>query len=282
MSQQLPAPVTKIVLGHELKRQRCDAGLTQQDASEILGCTQQKIDYLESGGGVKPLELNALLERYGASETERSYALDLHSESNKRSRRGAFRLRFQRHMRLLVDMEPTCQRYRCYRTMVVPGILQTEDYMRTLFRAWRPSPAQEQIDRDTGDRLARQSVLDNEDQQFWFILDEAALRRVAGNSAVAEAQIAKLIEVLDRPNVELQVVPFSTGYYMGQSHDYTIFGYDTQPPVDIVYLEQHEDGEYIDDVKRTARYLILWEQQKAAAMGPEETRRFLLRLATSS
>ncbi len=272
----------KIVLGHELKRQRCDVGLTQQDASEILGCTQQKIDYLESGGGVKPLELNALLDRYGASETERSYALDLHSESNKRSRRGAFRLRFQRHMRLLVDMEPTCQRYRCYRTMVVPGILQTEDYMRTLFRAWRPSPTQEQIDRDTSDRLARQSVLDNEDQQFWFILDEAALRRVAGNSAVAEAQIAKLIEILDRPNVELQVVPFSTGYYMGQSHDYTIFGYDTQPPVDIVYLEQHEDGEYIDDVKRTARYLTLWEQQKAAAMGPEETRRFLLRLATSS
>lgn len=92
----------------------------------------------------------------------------------------------------------------------------------------------------------------------------------------------RLVETIDRPNVDLQVVSFDIGYYMGQSHDYSIFGYDTTPPVDIVYLELHDGGEYVDDTRRTPKYQTLWEQQKAAAMGPEQTRRFLLDLARSS
>ena len=97
-----------------------------------------------------------------------------------------------------------------------------------------------------------------------------------------QGQIMRLVEAIDRPNIELQVLPFDIGYYMGQSHDYTIFGYGTTPAVDIVYLDQHDGGEYVDDIRRTPKYQTLWEQQKAAAMGPEQTRRFLLDLAKSS
>ncbi|MEY8042502.1 helix-turn-helix domain-containing protein [Saccharopolyspora cebuensis] len=279
MAQQLPPAVMKIVLGNELARQRVEAGLKQDDAAEVLRCTQQKIAHIESGSGIRPMELDALLERYGASETDQAYARDLQAEGNRRTKRGAFSTRFRQHMRLLVDMEPSCQRFFSCQAMVVPGLLQTERYMRTLFRAWRPSPSQEQIDRDTSDRLARQRVLDNTDQQFWFVIDEAALRRTTGSAEIVKEQAMWLVEALDRPNVELQIVPFSTGYYMGQGHDYSIFGYDTRPPVSIVYLEQHGGGTYVDDSKRTTRYLTLWEQQKAAASGPEQTRRFLLDLA---
>lgn len=277
--QELPPAVMKIVLGNELARQRVEATLKQDDAAEILRCTQQKIAHIESGSGIRPKELDALLEHYGATETDQAYARDLQAEGNRRTKRGAFSTRFRQHMRLLVDMEPSCQRFFSYQAMVVPGLLQTEQYMRTLFRAWRPSPSQEQIDRDTTDRLARQRVLDNTDQQFWFIFDEAALRRTVGCSEIVKEQVLWLIEALDRPNVEIQIVPFSTGYYMGQGHDYSIFGYDTRPPVSIVYLELHDGGTYVDDSKRTSRYLTLWEQQKAAASGPEQTRRFLLDLA---
>jgi DNA-binding XRE family transcriptional regulator len=278
---QLPAPVMKILLGRVLEQQRKNAGLTQEDAAEVLRCTQQKIAYIENGGGIRYLELSGLLDAYSPSDADRAYADDLHKESQRRSKRGGFRSRFHQHMRLLVDLEPTCQRLLSYRAMVVPGLLQTEDYMRTLFRAWRPSPSQDQIDRDTAARMARQRILDNPDQRFWFILDEAVLRRAAGSREIMRAQIARLVELIDRPNVEIQALPFDIGYYMGQSHDYTIFGYDTTPPVDIVYLDQHDGGEYVDDPKRTPKYQLLWEQQQAAAMGPEQTRRFLLDLAQS-
>lgn len=278
--QQLPPAVMKIVLGNELARQRVEAGLKQDDAAEVLRCTQQKIAHIESGSGIRPVELDALLERYGASETDKAYARDLQAEGNRRTKRGAFSTRFRQHMRLLVDMEPSCQRVFSYRATAIPGLLQTEQYMRTLFRAWRPSPSQEQIDQDTADRLARQRVLDNTDQQFWFIIDEAALRRWStGNTEIMKEQVMRLAEVLDRPNIELQLVPFNVGYYMGQGHDYSVFGYDTKTSVSIVYLEQYDGGTYVDDSKRSAQYLALWEQQKAAASGPEQTRRFLLDLA---
>lgn len=278
--QQLPPAVMKILLGNELARQRVEAGLKQDDAAEVLRCTQQKIAHIESGSGIRPVELDALLERYGATETDKAYARDLQAEGNRRTKRGAFSTRFRQHMRLLVDMEPSCQRIFSYRAMDIPGLLQTEQYMRTLFRAWRPSPSQEQIDHDTSDRLARQRVLDNTDQQFWFIIDEAALRRWSlGSSEIMKEQVMRLAEALDRPNIELQLVPFNVGYYMGQGHDYSIFEYDTKTPVSIVYLEQHDGGTYVDDSKRTAQYLTLWDQQKAAASGPEQTRRFLLDLA---
>ncbi|MGH3792382.1 MAG: helix-turn-helix domain-containing protein [Pseudonocardiaceae bacterium] len=279
--QQLPPAVMKIVLGAELGRLRNLASVTQDEAASVLRCTQQKIAHIEAGSGIRALELDALLDKYSADQTDRAYARDLQNESNRRTKRGAFSTRFSQHMRLLVDMEPSCQSYCTYRSMVVPGLLQTEDYMRTLFRAWRPSPSTEQIDQDTANRLARQRVLDNTDQQFWFILDEAALRRTAGNADTMKAQVLRLIETIDQPNVELQIVPFNIGYYMGQSHEYTIFGYNTRPPVNIVYLEQHDGGQYLDDHKRTTRYLTLWDQQKAAASGPEQTRRTLLGLTAT-
>lgn len=277
---QLPPPVMKVVLGNQLAWLREAAGVTQSDAATVLGCTQQKIAHIEAGSGIKLIELNALLDRYEAAEADRAYTRDLQAESNRRTKRGAFSTRFRQYLRLLVDMEPSCNRYFSYQALVVPGLLQTEDYMRRNARAWRPSLKADEIDKSATDRLARQAVLDNTRQQFWFIVDEAALRRTEGGP-VMKAQIMKLVETIDRSNVELQIVPFNVGYYMGQGHDYTIFGYDTRPPVDIVYLEQHDGGEYIDNSKRTARYLTLWDHHKAAASGPEQTRRTLLEIASS-
>lgn len=277
---ELPPPVMKVVLGNQLARLREAAGVTQDDAAGVLGCTQQKIAHIEAGSGIKLIELNALLDHYSANDADRAYTRDLQSEGNRRTKRGAFSTRFRQYLRLLVDMEPSCDRHFAYQALVIPGLLQTEDYMRRNARAWRPSLSADEIDKSAADRLARQRVLDNTGQQFWFIVDEAALRRTEGGP-VMKAQIMRLVEIIDRPNVELQVVPFSVGYYMGQGHDYTIFGYDTKPAVDIIYLEQHDGGEYVDNSKRTARYLTLWDHQKAAASGPEQTRRALLDIASS-
>jgi transcriptional regulator with XRE-family HTH domain len=280
--QRLPSAVMKILLGHELARQRKLAGMTQEDSAKVLRCTQKKIGFVETGvSGIKVLELAGLLDAYGANDADRAYAGDLAVEANRRAKKGAFSTRFPQYLRLLVDMEPTCRRLWSSQSMVVPGLLQTEDYMRTVFRAWRPSPTQEQIDRDTADRLARQRVLDNRSQRFWFVIDEAALRRATGSPAIMKAQAMRLVEMIDRPNVELQVVPFGVGFYMGQAHDYTIFGFDTNPPVNVVYREHYDGGEYVGDVDRTSAYVTLWEQQRAAAVGPEQARRFLLDFAAS-
>jgi hypothetical protein len=264
-----------------LARLRELAGRTQDEAARALDCSQQKIAHIEDGAGIKKLdELNTLLDLYGGNDADRAYARDLQAESDHRAKRSAFSTRFPQYLRLLVDMEPSCNRYFSYQALVVPGLLQTEEYMRRNARAWRPSLAPADIDKNTADRLGRQRVLDNHDQQFWFLIDEAAVRRSQGGP-VMYAQIMRLIEAIDQPNVELQVIPFDIGYYRGQGHDYTIFGYDIKPAVDIIYLEEHEGGDYVDNPKRTARYLKLWDYQRLAAVGPDQTRQKLLEIASS-
>jgi hypothetical protein len=279
--QQLPPAIMKIVLGAELERQRLRAEVTQETAAHRLRCGQSKIAHIEGGSGVKAMELDALLELYEADENDTAYARALQAESNRRTKRGAFSTRFKQQLRLLVDMEPSCTKLFSHQSMVIPGLLQTEDYMRAQFRAWRPSPTQDEIDRDTANRLGRQRVLDNLGQQFWFIIDEAALRRTPIEPKAMKPQVLHLVEAIDRPNVEVQIVPFDVGYYMGQSHDYTVFQYEADPQVSIVYLEKHDGGEYVEGSKKTSRYLELFDQQKAAAVGQERARRFLLDFAAS-
>ena len=249
------------------------------------------IGYLHGQRGIAKQNVAAILESHAellaqqqrgkAGTIHKQIARDLAEEANHRAKKGSFSMRFRDHLRLLVDMEPTCQRLWSYQAMVVPGLLQTKDYMRTAFRTWRPSPHPDEIDADTRDRLARQRVLDSPGQKFWFILDEAALRRPVGDSAIMRAQVYRLIEAIDQPNIELQVVPFGVGYYMGEGHEYTILGYDRDISINVVYREHYDGGEYVCDPDKAAAYLTLWEQQQAAALGPEQTRRFLLDLAAS-
>lgn len=277
---QLPPAVLKVVLGTELARQRGLAEITQDDAARALNCSQQKIAHIETGSGIKQPDLNTLLDLYEVSDSDRVYLRDLQAASDHRTKRSAFSTRFRQHLRLLVDMEHSCHRYRSYQSLIVPGLLQTEDYMRRTARAWRPSLLPAEIDKNTADRLGRQAVLDDGDKQFWFLIDEAAVRRSEGGAVMLQ-QLVQLTEVIDRPNVELQIIPFDAGYYMGQGHDYTIFGYDTRPAVDIIYVEEHEGGSYIDNNARTARYLDLWEYQRLAAGSPSRTRQILRDVAAS-
>lgn len=271
---RLPPAVLKVVLGTELARLRGLAGRTQEDAADVLDCSQQKIAHVETGSGIKQPDLDALLDLYAVIDADRVYVRDLQAASDHRTKRTAFSTRFRQHLRLLVDMEHSCHRHRSYQSLIVPGLLQTEDYMRATARAWRPSLAPAEIDTHTANRLGRQTVLDDVGKRFWFLIDEAALRRSEGGP-VMRAQLAKLVEVIDWPTVELQVIPFGAGYYMGQGHDYTIFGYDTRPPVDIIYVEEHDGGSYVDNTARTTRYLDLWEYQRLAAAGPTQTRQIL-------
>lgn len=279
---ELPPAVMKVLLGLELSRQREAAGATQTAAAEVLRCTQQKIAHIESGSGIRPLELDGLLGLYGTSDADCTYARELQAGANRRTKRNAFSRRFRPSPRLLVEMEATCRNYRSYSGMVIPGLLQTEGYIRMLFRALRYSGDREQVDRDVRNRLDRQGVLTDVNRAFWFILDEAAVRRMAGTPEVMAQQLDSLIELADRPNINLQVVPFDAGYYVGHSDDFTLFGYQARAVVQIVYLQRdHDTGEYLQDPKRAEPYSAIWEHLVAAASSQEQSRRLLIRLRSA-
>lgn len=284
--EQLPPFVHWVICGGKLRGLREQAGLTQKQVAERTTWSQGRITNYESGKNwVPPHNLDKLLDLYDADKSSRAHLHEQTLLGEGKMPRDTLRTRFQGDMQQVIDMEGSADTRWEHSSMVIPGLLQTEAYMRNLFRAYRPSLSEEKIEQDVTDRLERQDTLDDPSCRFWFVIDEAALRRlenIDGSPAVLRQQVRHLAKALDRPNIEVQVVPFQHGYYLGQETDYTIFGYDAKPPVQVVYLETYDGGDTLHDATKVGKFLTLWDHQKAAGLGPEQTRSFLRGMARSS
>ncbi|GAB1512541.1 helix-turn-helix transcriptional regulator [Actinophytocola sp. KF-1] len=286
----LPPLIYKIMCGRKLEAARERAQLSQVEVAARLTTTrgkwsQQKVANGETAvSAVNDRDLELLLDLYGVDGSERDEYFELSALARKQlpRRKGTLRSMFEGDMRQVVDMEFSAATLGSHNSMVIPGLLQTEAYMRYLFRAYRPSSAPDQIEKYVEMRLGRQVVLDNADQQFWFVIHEAALRsleNVDGDMSVMRGQAAALMEALDRPNVEIQIAPFRHGYYPGQEETYGIFGFDTEPAVQVTYVEKYDGLDILHDVKNLTRFTTFWEHQRVHALGPEQTRPFLRELS---
>jgi transcriptional regulator with XRE-family HTH domain len=284
----LPPLVHKIRCGRKLQALREGALLSQQEVADKLGWSQSKVDNVESAtSAVRPDDLTRLLDVYEADASTREDCRELATLGRQQlpRRKGMLRNEFEGNMRQVVDMEGSATTVWRHNSMMIPGLLQTEAYMRYVFRAYRPSLTRERVERSVEKRLARQFVLNNTDQQFWFVIHEAALRsleNIDGDSSVLEGQAGHLMEAIDRPNVEVQVAPFRHGYYPGQEETYAIFGFDTEPAVRVTYVEKYDGGDILHDGKNLSRFETFWDHQRVHALGPEQTRPFLRELSRPS
>lgn len=280
-----PPVVYKVLCGRKLEAARERAQLSQDEVADAFGWSQSKIANGETAvSAVKGRDLELLLDKYGVAGSDRDEYVELSALARKQfpRRKGSLRGMFEGAMRRVVDMEFSAATVWRHNSMVIPGLLQTEAYMRNLFRAYRPSWPQEDIERFVEMRLRRQAALDNTDQRFWFVIHEAALRsleNIAGDDSVMRAQARVLLDAIDRPNVEVQIAPFRHGYYPGQAETYAIFGFDTEPAVWVTYVEKYDGGDILTDEKGLARFTTFWEHQRVHALGPEQTRPFLRELS---
>ena len=104
------------------------------------------------------------------------------------------------------DIEAEATVLRWYEPLVVPGLLQTEDYARAILSA-RPDGNLDDLDEQVAARLARQAVLDRPDApQLWCVLDEGVLHRAIGGSKVMRSQLYRLAEVAEHPKTTIQVI----------------------------------------------------------------------------
>jgi hypothetical protein len=132
------------------------------------------------------------------------------------------------------------------------------------------------VERRVALRLERQKYLvDERAPDFHIILDEAALRRPYGDRAVMRGQLQHLIEVSERPNVRLQVVPFSLGGHSGESGAFTILSFPESDLSDVVYLEQLTSALYLDKAEDVAQYEKTLKELQSDSPGPSESRDLL-------
>jgi transcriptional regulator with XRE-family HTH domain len=254
---------------------RAEAGLEQKEVARALRCTVTKVSYFENAQRpVVPRDLDEiLLPLYGVPEERWPLYLD----AAAKARRKGWWEDYEDDVlpdwfRRYVGFEQGASSLRCYQPQVVNGLLQTTDYMAALMRESPIQLASDQMRRRIELRRRRQEVLvrDRDPLECWVVLDEAVLRRVIGGPHVMRAQLDHLVDVALRPNVTLQVLPFSSGAHPGIGSSFKIlrFPWDTDPGV--VYLESGSSaGLYLEELDKVEDHARVFDRLCDLSLPPD-------------
>jgi transcriptional regulator with XRE-family HTH domain len=163
----------------------------------------------------------------------------------------------------LKEAEATTLRH--FQPLVVPGLLQTEDYARAVFRT-RFGITSDEVDELVAARMKRQEILaGDKGPRLWTVLDEWVLRRPVGGRQVMAAQVSRLIEAAQQPRVMIAIIPAGVGAYEGAyAGGFAIAEFEDSPASG--YQETATGGQVIEDPKQIASLLLTWDTLRADAL----------------
>ncbi|MEU5850962.1 helix-turn-helix domain-containing protein [Saccharopolyspora shandongensis] len=268
--------VRRLQLGNELRHLRQKTGREQAEAAEALDCGIGKISRLELGqGGISKGDLKLLLEFYDVDPGEMQWMFELARTRSSRGRWSSYRSVFPEWFRMYVDLETDADDIRQVQGEIMPGILQTEAYIRAMDTASARRES-EDIDANVAARQERQAILTRaKPVTASFILSESCLRRQVGAVEAMHEQLDHLSEIALQQNVNLQVLPFNVETPGGaMSFDFTMLRIPSDgiaADLEFVYVECLDDARYLDDKDAVSAYDKVWSQLQAAALSPKKS-----------
>ena len=255
-------------LGTLLRKLRTQKGLTVEQAAERLMFSMSKLSRMETGHGVAtPRDIRDLCELYEVTgEAERERLMSLAREGKQQGWWQSYELN---QFADYVGLEAAAVSIRRYQSTVIPGLLQTRDYARIVHEVMIPKLTRERIDEFVEVRMTRQRLLtQNPAPRFWVVLDEAALHRLVGGRQVMSAQLDRLIEVTDLPNVTMQIIPYEAGAHPAMDSTFSMLDFDGSVP-SVVYVEGLVGWIYVDSPQDLVRYQQVFECLCAMALTPQ-------------
>jgi transcriptional regulator with XRE-family HTH domain len=265
-------------LGMELRRLREAAGVTIEHVAERLECSTSKISRIETGHtGATPRDVRDIANVYGTPAEEADQLLQIAREARQK---GWWQLYGAVLTGAYVGLEAAADSVRSYEALVVPGLLQTEDYASAMIRAARPDINSSEVDKRVRVRLNRQSLLTQEDPlDLWVVLDEAVLHRAVGGRVVMRQQLDYLVEAAELPNVTMQVLPFAAGAHAGMDGTFILLRYADSSSQNFVFAANAAGGLFLEKDEELTRYSFIFDHLRASALRPDESVLTIARLA---
>lgn len=264
-------------LGAELRRHREAAGVTIDVVAERLGFSPSKVSRIETGhNSATPRDVAELLSFYRVETREAEELVQIAREARQK---GWWHPYSAVLVGAYVGLEAAARGIRAYEQQVIPGLLQSEEYALAMIRAARSSDTPREIDRRVHVRLARQSLLIQDDAiDLHVVLDEAVLSRPVGGDDVMRDQLSRLVEAQQLPNVKLQLLPFTAGAHAAMDGSFAILDFPDQGDADVVYAENATGGLFLEKEEELRKYHSIFDDLSSTALGPEETTRMIERL----
>ncbi|MFJ3724963.1 helix-turn-helix domain-containing protein [Streptomyces sp. NPDC090045] len=280
-----PSTVLGRQLGDELRCLREAASLTTTDAAEALDCTKGKISRIENGRvAVRLPDLTAMLHAYRVSDTETQARLGMLARKANRRRSEGW---WNQYGPVLADtyrdyiaLEAMAGSIRTFQAQLIPGLLQTPDYVRAVTVASRQWQTGGEIEQFVQVRLARQERLSGDSPlHLWAVLSEGVLLQQVGGGDVMRAQLEHMLAASEAPNVTVQVLPFSRGAHASMFGPYVVLGFREEGALDVVLADNPTGSIWLEREAEVSRYQELFNAARTSALSPTESRAVIERRA---
>jgi len=283
MTMMLQGPDSTVrieVLGEELRRLRDACGLTLSQVVSRIGISESHLSRMELGRRpVSPEDLSALLVIYGVTGEERHEPLALAKKSTQPGlwqRKGSFEARFA----TLKLLESRATRLVNFEPLVIPGLLQTVPYAQATFREIGLFEDQAAIEERVVGRIHRQAALRKFNApQLIAIVAESALRHLLGGREVMRDQLRYLVEVAERHNVTLRVVPTAVGGHPGLNGPFLRLRFNDRPSV--VFLPNRTCSLFLEEPSDVTIYDEMIVELLRVAMSEENSVRLVAEMAAN-
>lgn len=264
-------------LALELRRLRAEAGLSQREVGKACDWSGARLSYIENAvQDVRQDDLDQLLPLYNVPEDSWANYYRAAERSHERGWWERYQREMPDYLELFVGLEQGASLIQTFKPVVLPGLLQTPAYADAVMRCDVWPRTDQAIKRLVDLRIARQGILTREEDpvQLTVVLDEAALRHVAGDATVMAEQIEHLIAMAERPNIAVRVVPFARGAQSYSQADFTIFDFTWASDALVVYIEHRDQALYLEGQQDTNGFVLafhnLWqlanEEEESLAM----------------
>lgn len=274
--------VPRMLLGRQLRVLREERGISREHAGKMIRASRSKLSRLELGrSGCQRRDLTDLLDFYGVhDEAQRSTLLALADEANAPVWWSDYQDVVPSWLRSYLSAEQEARLIRCFEVQFVPGLLQTEAYAREVIKLQHRKATEEELRRRVELRMRRQRILRRRPRpvNLWAVLDEAVLRRPIGGAAAMRDQLKHIIEACWRPNVTVQIAPFSIGGHAAAGGPVTLVRFLQSSMPDMVYLEQLHTAVYPEKPAEIEHHWHAFNTLVTEAAPPEHTPEIIRRI----
>lgn len=269
-----PSPaVRRLELGTLLRELRAEAGMTAEEVAEELLCSVSKISRMETGHRAVSLrDIRDLCTLYRVSDP----ALREHLTAlAKRSKEQGWWQRYDLPSSLAtyVGLEGDAIRISNYEPGVVPGLLQTPEYIRAVHERTIPRLSDEEIDKRVELHRARRKILIREEPpppEFHAVVDEGALRRVVGNPAIMTAALERVVHDCKLPNVGIQILSYGAGAHPALDSTFVLLEFQTAVAPK-VYVEGLVGQMWLERPEEAERYKQVFDRLQLMSLSESDS-----------
>jgi len=271
-------------LGAALRELRDAAGLHLDAAAAHLECSTSKISRLETGQGIpKARDIRDLLDLYGIDDQRtRDRLLRLAGEGRRQGWWESISRSVPPTLETYISLESEANSLSNFTGFAIHGLAQTEEYARKIYASIFNQAKPEEVEAMVRIRMGRQNNLAEREEplSIAMVLDEGALCREVGGRQVMRAQLQRLIEFSQLPEVRLRILPFSLGHQLGGQCSYGVFQFDDDIDRNTVNVELSGGDSWLEQETEVNRYLSLFNSMFRKCPDEPQSRDLILNTLT--